>query len=232
MKKIGILVAGLMPQAVQQTHVGYDHLFRQMLQAYDFDFESFFVVQDQFPDDLSLCDGWLITGSKHGAYEAMPWIKKLHDFVVQCEHQNQPLVGICFGHQVIANALGGVVKKAPIGWRIGRQLYHWKASSNLPLHGLAIHQDQVLEMPPKSTCILTSTHCPYAGIQYDQRKIISFQPHPEFSPDVTRQLLQEGGYASLSESAKNQGIESTYEPIDVASIIERIALTLSGYAIF
>ena len=64
-----------------------------------------------FPEGIHDADGWLITGSRHGAYEDHPWIPPLEEFIRDAYAAQVPLVGICFGHQIIAQAMGGKVEK-------------------------------------------------------------------------------------------------------------------------
>jgi len=123
--KIGILQTGHSPAELLGDLGNYGQLFVKLLDGQGFTFEIFDVLNMQFPDGPTDCDGWLITGSRHGAYEDLPFIPPLEDLIRAVYATDRPLVGICFGHQIIAQALGGTVEKFAGGWAVGRQTYDW-----------------------------------------------------------------------------------------------------------
>jgi len=125
--KIGILQTGHAPDELRPVLGDYADLFTALLAGQGFDFAVWNVVDGELPDDPRAADGWLITGSKHGAYEDHPWIPPLEALIRDAYAAGVPLVGICFGHQIIAQALGGRVIKFPGGWMVGRQVYDWGA---------------------------------------------------------------------------------------------------------
>ena len=109
--KIGILMAGLLPDEMVAKHGQYDKLYQRFLDGNDFEYDDYRVMENQFPSSVNDADGWLITGSKHGAYEDHDWIPPLEKFLRDAHAKNVPIVGICFGHQILAQALGGTVEK-------------------------------------------------------------------------------------------------------------------------
>ena len=121
--KIGILQTGHAPDALIDDTGDYDEMFRDLLGGHGFTFATFAVVDGQFPDSAKDADGWLITGSRHGAYDDLPWIPPLEDLIRDIHARGLPLIGVCFGHQIIAQALGGKVEKFKGGWAIGRTTY-------------------------------------------------------------------------------------------------------------
>ena len=118
--KIGILQTGHSPEDLFGPFGDYDGMFRDMLDGNGFEFQTWAVVDGVLPDGADEADAWLITGSKHGAYEDHAWIPPLEELIREINARKQPLAGICFGHQIIAQALGGKVEKYPGGWAIGR----------------------------------------------------------------------------------------------------------------
>ncbi len=186
--KIGILQAGLCPDELLEEHGEYDEMFARFLDGFGFEFEGFRVVKGEFPSAINAADGWLITGSKYGAYEDRDWIAALEDFVRQVYDQNIPLVGICFGHQIMAQALGGKVERFSGGWSIGRQHYRMDGVDG-GIDLMAWHQDQVTELPPDAHVIGSSDFCPYAAISYGN-KALSVQPHPEFDAGFIKGLFE------------------------------------------
>eukprot|EP00581_Thalassiosira_minuscula_P023326 CAMPEP_0184433658 /NCGR_PEP_ID=MMETSP0738-20130409/404528_1 /TAXON_ID=385413 /ORGANISM="Thalassiosira miniscula, Strain CCMP1093" /LENGTH=115 /DNA_ID=CAMNT_0026799421 /DNA_START=44 /DNA_END=388 /DNA_ORIENTATION=- len=114
--KIGILLTGHAPEELEPHYGNYIEMFKSLLSGQDFEFEGYKVVDGEFPESVADADGWLITGSKHGVYEDHAWIPPLEGFIREAVTENIPIVGVCFGHQIIAQALGGKVEKFDGGW--------------------------------------------------------------------------------------------------------------------
>ena len=184
--KIGILQTGLVPDDLAEKHGQYPQMFGIFLEGHGFSFESFAVVANEFPDSVHRCDGWLITGSKHATYEDHPWILPLEEFVKEAYAADIPVAGICFGHQIMAQALGGKVEKFGGIWGVGNREYKRPDGSTFTL--LAMHQDQVVEVPPDATVTATADYCSYAGLAY-KGKAMSVQAHPEFTAPFMQDLI-------------------------------------------
>ena len=175
--RIGILQAGHVPEAQRPVHGDYDAMFERLLAGRGLDFAAWDVEGMAFPEAPEVCDGWLVTGSRHGVYEDHPFIPPLEDFVRACVAADRPVVGICFGHQIVAQALGGRVEKFAGGWSVGRRSYDAPGG---PLALNAWHQDQVVEAPEGAVAVASNDHCHNAVLAYD-RRAWTIQPHPEFS---------------------------------------------------
>ncbi|MFW2545609.1 hypothetical protein ACN2XU_23545 [Primorskyibacter sp. 2E107] len=96
--KIGILLTGRTVETLPAEHGDYDAMFRALLDGRGFQFQTYAVLDGELPPSIDAADGWLVTGSKHGVYEDLPWIAPLEDFLRQVYAGGQPIVGICFGH--------------------------------------------------------------------------------------------------------------------------------------
>jgi GMP synthase-like glutamine amidotransferase len=174
---IGILQTGHVPEEISARHGEYSDMFRRLLGGRGFEFRVFNVVDMEFPEGPEAADGWLITGSKHGVYEDHPWIPPLEALIRGIRDAGQPLVGICFGHQIIAQALGGKVVKYPGGWALGLRRYRI-GGREVSLH--AWHQDQVVELPPGATVLGDSEMTAHAVLAIGDR-ILTIQPTPSSS---------------------------------------------------
>lgn len=183
---IGILECGKFPQADGFPDLSYRDLYSRLLAGHGFRFQAWSVVDMTFPASVSEVDGWLISGSKHGAYEDLPFIPPLEEFLRQAYQADVPLVGICFGHQILAQALGGRVEKFSGGWALGRQTYQLDGQE-VALN--AWHQDQVVAPPKDARTIGANGFCEHAALAYKGRAF-SIQAHPEFEADDVARLLQ------------------------------------------
>ncbi len=187
--KIGILKTGHPPAELQPLVGDYAAVFARLLDGHDFEFVSWNVMEQDYPDAITDADGWLITGSRHGAYENHPWIPPLEDFIREIYADGRPLVGVCFGHQIIAQALGGKVEKFEAGWSVGNTDYVIDGKT----YALnAWHQDQVTALPKDATVVGASDFCAYAALAYGDR-IWTIQPHPEYESDFISGLIDTRG---------------------------------------
>jgi len=218
--KIGILQAGHVPDELSERHGTYPDMFSRMLAGHGFTFESWRVVDGEFPAGVHVCDGWLITGSKHGAYEPLAWIPPLEDFIRKAYKAGVPLVGICFGHQVMAQALGGRVEKFRGGWGVGRHRYRYHDGGEFELH--AMHQDQVVEKPEEARTIASSEFCVHAALAY-HGNAISFQPHPEYNAEFARDLISARAGTVVPSEQAAEAIRQIEGNLDSARVADQIA---------
>jgi GMP synthase (glutamine-hydrolysing) len=186
--KIGILQTGWPPEELIEKHGTYAQAFERLLSGRGFEFEAWACLEGELPDNINQADGWLITGSKYGAYEDLPWIKPLEEFLRKAYSAEIPIVGICFGHQILAQALGGKVEKFSGGWAGGRTEYTFDGhDQTVPI--MAWHQDQVIEAPADATTICSTDFCKHAALKYGNQAL-TIQPHPEFTRAYFDDLLQ------------------------------------------
>jgi len=191
--KLAILETGVPPGDLEQIFGDYPAMFAAMLGS-GFEMETYDVQAGTLPNHPNGHDAYLITGSPAGVYDPLPWIAPLMDFIREAKDSH--MIGICFGHQVMAEALGGKVVKSEKGWGAGLQGYDvvnrepWMDGEQriaIP----ASHQDQVVVQPPATDITVRSDFTPYAGLAWTDRPAISFQFHPEFSPAFAKALIEQ-----------------------------------------
>lgn len=184
---IGILVAGHFDEVMIAKHGDIDAVLARVLCDEALRFTTYTVCDGHFPQCVSEADGWIISGSIHCANDDIPWINQLKDLTCQIVSADKPLVGICFGHQVIASALGGIVEPFSGGWAMGGHQYQID-NNRSSTRVIAWHQDQVIAKPDSAECIGSSPFCQFAFLHYPG-KVFTMQPHPEFSLALARDLL-------------------------------------------
>ncbi|NUB44114.1 type 1 glutamine amidotransferase [Fertoebacter nigrum] len=216
---IGILQTGLAPDSLSGAMGDYPDMFARLLDGQGFTFRTWRVVEMEFPADVAECDGWLLTGSRHGAYEDLPFIPPLEDFIRRAYAARVPLVGVCFGHQIIAQALGGKVEKYKGGWSVGPTDYDFDGTM-LTLN--AWHQDQVTVAPPQARVIASSDFCANAALVYDDRAY-TVQAHPEFQDAFVDGLMKTRGKGLVPEQVLADAGARLGTPVHDQTIAARIA---------
>ncbi len=213
---------------------GYANVFRESILGNEFESVRFDAIFNELPKAVGEFDGYLISGADDAVYDPLPWIKPLEDFAHAAIDQKIPTVGICFGHQLIAHALGGRVEKSPNGWGIG--LHAYNVSNTRPwmdeissVSLMAFHEDQVIAAPPHADVILSSPFAPFAGLAYTQAPILSFQAHPEFSPAYVEALLHLPNMPKFPQALLDETLASLNKPNDSARVISWIRRFFKHY---
>ena len=195
--KLTLIQPTEVPEPLRERFGPYANMFHRMFAPEGFEFETVKLTDGQpLPDPASL-DAVLITGSSAGVYDNhLSWMEPLRNFIRGAYAHRTPMVGICFGHQIVADALGGDVRKSDKGWGLGRHVYDVTSrpasiGGNLPEFAIACsHQDQVIAPPAEAEVFLASAFTPNAGLVYRNGATMSLQPHPEFEDDYTVALAE------------------------------------------
>jgi len=197
--KIGLLNAYICDPDPNSYHYQYEPMFRQFFSeqvSATWTLIEYRITQDNWSKSIDECDGWIISGSPKSAYDSDDWIAKLINFVKECHQHKKPLVGICFGHQLIAQALGGKVKKSEKGWGVGLRNFSIVGSKSFmseqrtDCNLLFSHQDQVEELPEGAELLATDPFCPNQIYTIGDH-ILSIQGHPEFTTHYMRERLED-----------------------------------------
>lgn len=193
--KLAILETDALRPSLRDDYQGYGHMFQNLFHGAGVAWEMpvFSVIDGHYPERLDDYDAFLVTGSQHDAFADTDWIVRLRDYVVTLFEAGKPIIGICFGHQLVAHALGGEAGRASSGWGMGIMEYQCAdqpafIDTTEPVSLLVSHRDQVNRLPPGAQLLLSSDFCPYAAF-YIGDKVLCFQGHPEFTRDYAQALL-------------------------------------------
>lgn len=220
--KLGILKTGRPPRAEIPRFGTYPEMFQRLL-GEDYDYAVFAVDEGELPESPTACDAYLITGGAAGAYDPDPWIGQTMAFLRQAKGQ-AALVGVCLGHQLMAQAFGGQVIKSPKGWGVGENDYRvvrreaWMDSDIATVRLPASHQDQVVAAPPGAEVWAASDFTPFAGLIWPGERAISMQPHPEFEPAYAIALIETRRDGPLTADEANRAVASYAGPDDRARV--------------
>ncbi len=192
--RVAILETGTPPPSLVERFGAYPAMMAKMLGP-DFTTHIYDAAAGVLPGDAADHDSYLITGSPAGVYEDHVWIPPLEDFL-RAARGKAKLVGLCFGHQIMAQAFGGRVEKSERGWGIGLQRYEiferapWMDGDSSSFAIPVSHQDQVVEQPPESRVLARNSFSPFGLLAYDGHPSISFQGHPEWDPAFAKALIE------------------------------------------
>ena len=227
---LGILQTGRIPETMTDKYDEYPKMFGDMYRAEEPDIRvsAFAVLDGVLPDSPNSCDAYLITGSKFGVYDDEPWIEPLKDFLRATRAAGVPMIGICFGHQIMAEAFGGRAEKFHDGWACGVHDYEmvcapgWLADNRPAFSMHAMHQDQVTELAEDATLLATSDFCRNAMLSYGDPEApdaISIQPHPEFAMDYAKELVELRAKELIPPHRSGPALESFGRSVDGAAFV-------------
>ncbi|MFM2485374.1 type 1 glutamine amidotransferase [Celerinatantimonas yamalensis] len=232
---IAIIICDHVDAPFNQQFGEYSDMFVNALNALqtDLHFVYFDALQRQLPAPDTDVDGYIITGSRHNAYDNDPWIVELVQWVRQADQHQLNVAGICFGHQLVARALGAQVKKSDKGWGLGSALVQinerpaWLSNVPETLRVWVSHQDQVTSCPPGCSVVASSDFCPYFMLA-KQSHIFTVQGHPEFQQDYTQILLDRHAGQLPAHASIEQLQTSMNKPVDSEVVLRWILALFSS----
>jgi GMP synthase-like glutamine amidotransferase len=226
--RIGLLETGEPPAELQPSFGRYGGMFQALLGS-SHAYTTYDIQTGQLPAAPGEQDAYLITGSSAGVYDDLPWIEPLSDFLRAAKGE-VPLVGVCFGHQIMAQAFGGQVVKSERGWGVGLHRYaierpqRWTDASSVAIP--ASHQDQVVALPPGATVVGGSAFTPFGMLSYGDA--ISMQFHPEFDPAYAAALIEARRGTRYNDTQADAAIATLQAPNDRARVGGWIGRFLTG----
>jgi GMP synthase-like glutamine amidotransferase len=230
--RVALLQCGHIHPDLVPEHGDYPEVFADLLGPHGMDITTIDVSQHPIPEAGSF-DGWLVSGSASSAYDPLPWIADLEAHLLRLLAESEPLVAVCFGHQVLAQALGSPVEKAEGGWGVGAHRYElvgaprpWMDPPADSVRLIASHQDQVVELPTDAELLARTDHCPIAAFAVGEAAI-AIQPHPEFTAAVSRGLI-ERRRGAIGEDRSDEALASLDGPLDRELVGRWMATVLRG----
>jgi GMP synthase-like glutamine amidotransferase len=217
---IGLLECDHVRDEFRHIAGDYRDMFPSLFQPLvsDWQFVFYDVANGYFPSSIHDCDAYICTGSKYSVYDDEPWITQLKDFVGALYQAQKPFVGLCFGHQLLGEALGGKVEKSANGWCVGvhefdvQVVESWQSPQKQSVNLLMMCQDQIATLPPDSVVVATSGHCPVAIIKVGQT-MLGIQAHPEFTKPYEQALI-ENRVERIGNEKAQKALKSLNQPID------------------
>ncbi|MDQ2677634.1 MAG: hypothetical protein M3Y51_02735 [Actinomycetota bacterium] len=224
---IGLLLCDhLDPDVVEQVG-DYTELFPAAFGPAGVDLRIYDVTAGEFPASLDECDGWIISGSRRSAYEDEGWIHELSALIVRLVSEQRPTAGICFGHQLIAQSLGGLVELADVGWGVGGKRFdlvehpEWIDPERDDFTLLMSHRDQVTRLPEGAELVATSAYCPVGAYRIGEH-VFCVQGHPEFVPQLSSILMRKRREI-IGDEVVDAGLMSLEGPLDQDRVVDWIA---------
>ena len=211
-----LLICDHTDAAVRDQFGDYPEMFESLFP--EFNWHHYDCVNGEFPEDLGRHQLYFTTGSHHSAYENLPWINQLKDVIRAIYRRGDYFVGVCFGHQLMAEALGGKVERSDKGWCVGVHTFDfrgtrtWMVPQRKRMNLLMMCQDQVVVLPRDCEVLASNEMCAYAMFQIKDH-MLGIQAHPEFSKAYNLMLMEDRAF-KIGESTVSAAIKSLDLPVD------------------
>lgn len=232
MMHINILLCDTFPGRLPDFIPNYESLFFDLFKSIGVEatYRIYQTWQGELPSTVNPDELYLVPGSLDSAYDDKPWIVSLLHWIEKAYCRGAKMMGVCFGHQVIARALGGEVRKYDGGFGAGvrqsrvidNEMKRFFPDERMRL--LYSHHDQVMALPDGATRCATSDFCLNESYRIG-RQVVTFQGHPEFTVAYSRHLLTNCS-DDLDEVVRLKALHSLDEMLPMGPAAARFALDL------
>jgi len=225
--RTGLLLCDRVAGKFRHIEGDYPEMFTRLFDPGQVELVPYDIANDHWPAGPDVCDAFITTGSRLSVYDDLPWLRTFGEFIRSVRSAGTPFVGICFGHQMMAEALGGRVRKADHGWGVGihaieiRRREDWMTPFKTSVSLQYMHQDQVVELPPDAVPLAVSDHCPFAMFEVG-RTMLGIQAHPEFGKEYVRALIEDR-IERIGRERADEALSSLNRPADSDLIAEWIS---------
>ncbi len=228
--RIGLLLCDHLDSDVAARVGDYTELFPARFGPAGIDLVVYDVTAGELPSDLDGVDGWMVSGSRRSTYEDERWIHELEALVRRLVAERRKLVGICFGHQMVAQAMGGTVERAEVGWGVGVKSFDvvdptaWAGVDATPVDRFTLlmsHRDQVTRLPRDAELLATSGYCPVGAYRIGDH-VLCVQGHPEWVPELSR-ILMERRRSTIGDPVVDAAMSTLDDPVDAATVVDLMA---------
>jgi len=195
---LGLLLCDHVPDGLTTHFKDYPEMYESAFSVFGkkITWSVFDVCKGELPSNLEALEGYVVTGSRFSVNDNSVWISDLKSLIEVLSAKKIPMVGICFGHQLIAKSLGGVVDFSKTGWGVGCKNFHivekriWMADSGVNLIVPAFHQEQIVRLPPGAINLASTDYCENFLVEFNEHTL-GIQGHPEFEREYISALLGE-----------------------------------------
>jgi len=232
--KIGILQCGRVKEELQADYGDYPQMFIQLFKQVSgqIEFNIYPVLDGVFPESTNECDAWLTTGSRSNITENLPWMQRLLSFIHELDEEKRKFVGICFGHQALAIAMGGTVDYSRNGWGVGVHCNNmlvskpWMVPGMEKINIIVTHEQEVVSLPHEAELLASNDHCTHSIFQLGEH-LLGIQGHPEFSKEYSRALMEDRRELFPADRL-SEGLSSLSQDVHGIEMIQWITRFIQG----